>query len=205
MASTEVRVVDFQAFVKASGYQAGNGWQRPGFRQDESHPVVNVSWADAEAFCQWLTKKESGEGLLNGHVYRLPTDLEWSGAVGLKGESGDTPLARDGQVKDVYPWGKSWPPAIGAGNYAENVTYDDWGKTAPVASFRPNSFGIYDLGGNVWEWCADWGDSSQKNRVLRGGSWYGYSANALQASYRRYLPPAERKDDQGFRVVVAKP
>ncbi len=204
IAATEVRVGDFRAFVKATGYQAGNGWQRPRFRQDDSHPVVNVSWADAEAFCKWLTEKEGGEELLGGHVYRLPTDLEWSGVVGLTGETGSTPLARDGKVDGVFPWGKEWPPSIGAGNYAGNVTYDDFDNTAPVASFRPNQYGIYDLGGNVWEWCADWGDSSQKNRVLRGGSWYGYSAGSLQASYRRYLAPNERKDDQGFRVVLAK-
>ncbi len=204
VAAIECRVGDYRAFVKASRHDAGNGWERPGFDQDDSHPVVNVSWADAEAFCKWLTAKETGEQLLDGYVYRLPTDLEWSGLVGLSGESGSSPLARDGKVKDVFPWGNEWPPAIGVGNYAENVSYDDWSNTAPVGSFRPNNYGVYDLGGNVWEWCDDWGDSSQKNRVLRGGSWYGYSANALQASYRRYLEPTERKNDQGFRVVLAK-
>ena len=204
VAAIECRVADFRAFVKATQHNAGRGWERPGFNQDNSHPVVNVSWADAEAFCKWLTAKETGEQLLEGFEYRLPTDQEWSQFVGLSGEAGSTPLARDSKVKGVYPWGKVWPPSIGSGNYAENITYDDWSNTAPVGSFRPNQYGIYDLGGNVWEWCADWGDSSQKNRVLRGGSWYGYNAGALLASYRRYLSPAERKDDQGFRVVLAR-
>jgi formylglycine-generating enzyme required for sulfatase activity len=130
--------------------------------------------------------------------------LEWSQAAGLTGEAGATPVARDGKVKGVYPWGKEWPPGIGAGNYAANVTYDDWEKTAPVGSFRPNKQGVYDLGGNVWEWCADSGDSSGKNRVLRGGSWSGYNTRSLLASYRRYLPPAERKNESGFRIVLAK-
>lgn len=204
VAATECRVGDYRAFVKATNHDGGKGWERPGFTQDDSHPVVNVSWSDAQAFCKWLTEREEKQEILNGYVYRLPTDLEWSLAAGLTGETGATPAARDGKIKGVYPWGKEWPPAIGVGNYSENLTYDDWEKTAPVASFRPNRHGVYDLGGNVWEWCVDSGDSSQENRVLRGGSWYGYNAGSLQASYRRYLPPSERKDESGFRVVLAK-
>jgi serine/threonine protein kinase/formylglycine-generating enzyme required for sulfatase activity len=204
VAATECRVSDYRAFVKATNHDGGKNWERPGFTQDDSHPVVNVSWDDAQAFCKWLTETEQRQEILNGYVYRLPTDLEWSQAAGLTGEAGATPVARDGKVKGVYPWGKEWPPGIGAGNYAANVTYDDWEKTAPVGSFRPNKQGVYDLGGNVWEWCADSGDSSGKNRVLRGGSWSGYNTGSLLASYRRYLPPAERKNESGFRIVLAK-
>jgi formylglycine-generating enzyme required for sulfatase activity len=204
VAATECRVSDYRAFVKATNHDGGKNWERPGFTQDDSHPVVNVSWDDAQAFCKWLTETEQRQEILNGYVYRLPTDLEWSQAAGLTGEAGATPVARDGKVKGVYPWGKEWPPGIGAGNYAANVTYDDWEKTAPVGSFRPNKQGVYDLGGNVWEWCADSGDSSGKNRVLRGGSWSGYNTRSLLASYRRYLPPAERKNESGFRIVLAK-
>lgn len=204
VAATECRVSDYRAFIKATNHDGGKGWERPGFAQDDSHPVVNVSWSDAQAFCKWLTEKEKSQEILDGYIYRLPTDLEWSQAAGLTGEVGATPAARDGKVKGVYPWGKEWPPAIGVGNYADNLTYDDWEKTAPVGSFRPNPQGVYDLGGNVWEWCVDSGDSSQENRVLRGGSWYGFNAGSLQASYRRYLPPTERKNESGFRIVLAR-
>jgi len=83
-------------------------WRNPGFKQDDDHPVVNVTWREAEAFCKWLTEKErKGGQLKSNELYRLPTDLEWSKAVALPAETGATPEERDMGVQDVYPWGKT--------------------------------------------------------------------------------------------------
>jgi len=230
----ETRVQDFDAFVKATGHDAtgemcslrrgkydkhGDSWKSPGFGQGPAHPVVGVSWEDAKAFCQWLTAKERREGRLNpGQSYRLPTDSEWSLAVGLTGEAGGTPKDKDVKIKDVYPWGGEWPPPNGAGNYAgEEAKNSDWfekipvivgyndgfPRTAPVGSFKPNRFGIYDISGNVWEWCEDWYDSEQKYRVLRGGCWFIGDPGVLLSSYRFGIAPGFRDVYYGFRCVLA--
>ncbi len=181
------------------------------------HPVVKVSWEDAKAFCQWLTHKERGAGLIGpNQSYRLPTDLEWSEAVGLGNETGSTPGERSGKVPDVYPWGTQWPPPRGAGNFLDQTAktkfsswkiiegYDDgYATTAPVGSFAANRFGLYDLSGNVWEWCEDWHDSEQKYRVFRGGSWVSYAPGSLLSSGRGGLHPGGRVVSLGFRVVLA--
>ncbi len=201
-AAWECRLADFEAFIKATGYDAGRGWKSPGFLQGRTHPVVNVSWADAQAFCKWLTEKERKEGLIGDRAYRLPTDLEWSQAVKLPNESGNTPLERDGGVKGFFPWGNVWPPPAGAGNYGDTISYDRFENTAPAGSFPPNAYGLHDTGGNVWEWTEDWSDNTQKARVLRGGSWLGDNPATLISSYRRYLPPADRSNDNGFRIIL---
>ena len=73
--------------------------------------MVKVNWADAVAFCKWLTDKEHDDNILESRQeYRLPTDPEWSAAVGLKNEGGATPEARDGKIRNEFPWGKQWPP-----------------------------------------------------------------------------------------------
>jgi formylglycine-generating enzyme required for sulfatase activity len=114
---------------------------------------VKVSWFDAVAFCKWLTEKEQNENLIDDReFYRLPTDAEWSMAVGLLNENGPTPEARDSKIKNEFPWGKQWPAPGDAGNYASPRRRI---ATLPVGSFKSNSVGLYDLGGNVWEWCLD--------------------------------------------------
>ncbi len=92
--------------------------------------------------------------------YRLPTDAEWNIAVGLTPERGSTPEKRM-KTLTVWPWGHYWPPQAGDGNYDPALKVDTFSGTAPVGSFRPNAFGIYDLGGNVWEWCDDWYNEAQ--------------------------------------------
>jgi len=200
----ETRVSDFDAFVKATRYDAGKGWSSPGFSQQMSHPVVNVNWRDAQEFCKWLTTKEQGEKIIGNRRYRLLTDAEWSEAVGLRGESGATPTEKDGKVKGVFPWGNTWPPAVSAGNYPDSLSYDRFEKTAPAGSFKANALGLHDLGGNAWEWCEDWSDGSQKTRVLRGGSYLMNLPAALFSSYRRHMAPEERSNDVGFRVVLSE-
>ena len=184
----------------------------------DSHPVVNVSWDDSGDFCAWLSKKE-------GKHYRLPTDAEWSLAVGL-GEtenpaSGDTPAMLSGRDPTTVPGGGRLPPnpKIVAGNYSDETKgwrpptarilpgyHDGFAITAPVMTYVPNQFGVYDLGGNVWEWCADWLDDARTLRILRGASWTDARRLLLLSSFRH---PAEHdhrlNENCGFRVVLELP
>ena len=155
-------------------------------------------------FCQWLTEKERRENLLDEtESYRLPTDQEWSEAAGLPNESGPTPEERDGRIRDQFPWGSQWPPPRGSGNYAviENGN-DGFATTAPAGSFAPNAFGIYDLGGNVWEWCFDLYKPGSRWGVLRGGSWANSRRGELLTSYRNVVDRGERDVIYGFRCVL---
>lgn len=146
----ETRVQDYAAYAAANAGVDGS-WKRPRFKQTDTHPVMRVSWKDANAFCAWLTRKERAAGKITAsQSYRLPTDAEWSVAVGLGRESGNTPEAKDKGVKGEYPWGKEWPPPKGAGNYDERLNVDNYEFTSPVGSFAANAQGLHDLGGNVW-------------------------------------------------------
>ena len=214
----ETRVKDYQAFCDATG----RSWEKPSFQQTADHPAVNVSWEDAMAFCEWLSKKE-------GKTYRLPTDLEWSCAVGIgdREDAAATPKSKDMEIDKVFPWGEQWPPPNEAGNYCgqecktpaalaalKAAGYDpskwpviegfDDGNvfTAAVGSFRPNGLGIYDLGGNVWEWCQDEYEPGSASRVLRGGSWDLSGRDYLLSSNRGDFDPDGRRVDVGFRAVV---
>jgi len=212
----ETRVQDYDAYCAATGRRR----EIPDFAQTPSHPVVKVNWSDAIAFCKWLTNKERDENVLEGRqTYRLPTDAEWSAAVGLRNEGGNTPEARDGKIRNEFPWGKTWPPPGGAGNYADKAAKgarggvidnysDGFAQTAPAGSFKPNALGVYDLGGNVWEWCAEGykGDSGAAGRdwgVLRGGSWATSNRSEMQSSYRNVVDRNERDVIYGFRCVLA--
>jgi formylglycine-generating enzyme required for sulfatase activity len=154
-------------------------------------------------------------------VYRLPKDEEWSTAVGLKNEVGNTPEDKDSKIR-LYPWDipqkRDGPPPSGAGNYCGEESrignepkdrlvikgYNDgYPRTSPVASFSANQFGLYDMGGNVWQWCEDWYNAQAQSRVLRGASWVDFFPDYLLASYRRGSTPDYRDDSVGFRCVVA--
>ena len=214
----ETRVKDYQAFCDATGRSS---WE-PRFRQTADHPAVNVSWEDAKAFCEWLSEKE-------GKSYRLPTDYEWSCAVGIGDQenAGATPKSKDMRITDVFPWGKQWPPPNDAGNYfgeecktaaglaelkAAGYDVSSWpviegfndGKvfTAAAGGFRPNGLGLYDLGGNVWEWCQDEYEPGSASRVSRGGSWDGSYGDGMLSSDRVSGGPSGRHGDVGFRVVA---
>ncbi len=207
----ETRVKDYAAYAKANE-GVYEGWKKPSnlgtsFTQEDTHPVVMVIWEDAQAFCEWLTKKELAEGKIKvGQKYRLPTDAEWSVAVGLGKELGDTPEAKDGGIKDVYPWGKEWPPPKGAGNYGESLKVDNFDYTSPVGSFAANKLGLYDMGGNVSEWCEDkysLNKANQHVRVLRGASWFYVAGPDDHLSSTRFWAFATRVDlNAGFRCVL---
>ena len=155
------------------------------------YPMYYVSWEEAQAFCQELSR-------MTGRTYCLPTEAQWEYA------------ARGGKNNDGTKYSGSWSidaVAWYGGNSGSG--------THPVKNKRANSLGLYDMSGNVWEWCADWygssynvndtnnptGPSSGSSRVFRGGSWV-YSARYCRVSLRRHFSPGGRYYDGGFRVVV---
>lgn len=194
----ETRVKDYEVFANATKREI----RRPDFSQDPEHPVVNVTWEDAMAFCNWLTAQERRSGFLsNKKRYRLPTDAEWSLSAGMGEETGKTPEARvKGSV--VWPWGMGWPPRPGAGNYAPELTTDTSESTSKVGSFSPNRFGLFDLGGNVWEWCDDWYNEAHVTKVLRGASFHDSHPKDLLTAYRFSGTVHLSNDDIGFRIVL---
>jgi formylglycine-generating enzyme required for sulfatase activity len=163
------------------------------FRQDDSHPVVMVNFQDAEDYVQWLSRK-------TGKRYRLPSEAEWEY------------FARAGSTT-AYPWGDS----IGVRNAtcADCGSHWDNYSTAPVGSFKPNAFGLYDVVGNVWQWAADcyhpdyqgapldgsaWLKGGCELRPVRGGAW-NESSEDSRLSTRRGVFPQARNYDIGIRVV----
>ena len=189
----ETRVRDYVAFTRATS----RGRENPGFPQEETHPVVKVSWEEAKAFCEWLCRKEKGL------TYRLPTDHEWSCAVGIGDqESPDaTPESKDGSVAG-YPWGLQYPPPGGAGNYDPRFGVDAYAETSPAGGFPPNRFGVHDIGGNVWEWCEDWYNGQRDFRVVRGGAFFFNIERGMRSSCREPGLPGSRSHDTGFRCVL---
>lgn len=217
----ETRVRDYDGFIRESGHPPP---QEPGFFQGPNHPAVNVSRGDAMAFCEWLTRRERGDGRIAlSHEYRLPTDREWSEMVGLPRESGASPSSRDARREPVFPWGPLWPDenAAAVANFADALAalapgiplertipgYDDgFSHTAPVGSYPPNAAGFYDLSGNVLEWVLDdyTPSASDPLGVLRGGGWNTFHTHNLHSGSRTPAPPDRADVMYGFRVVLAK-
>lgn len=192
----ETRVQDFAAFAAATN----RNWKNTG---EALHPAKNISRDEADAFCVWLTASERAAGRIAPEQrYRLPTDAEWSTAAGLK-EGPGTPQEKDMKTKGVYPWGRHWPAPREAGNYSPELNVDRYPGTAPVGSFPPNRSGLYDMGGNVWEWVSDPWDRDKKSGILRGASFHIHDPVVLLSSYRLLAP--DLRYTSGFRVVLTLP
>ncbi len=189
MARFPVTRGEYAVFCQKTGHEKGGKWQNPGFHQDDRHPVVNVSHEDAIAYIAWLNTRTNGG-------YRLPSEAEWEYA------------ARAGK-----PTARFWGDSVdGAADYAHSGT----SRTAPVDERQPNGFGLHDMLGNVWEWCADpWHQNYEQaptdgsvwtttgsavRQVLRGGSWHG-SPWGIRAGIRNYDDVGGRHDIVGFRLA----
>jgi formylglycine-generating enzyme len=165
------------------------------------HPVVHVSWRDADAFCQWAGT-------------RLPTEAEWEYA------------ARGGLDRAVFPWGDELEPGgehrmnVFQGTFpSDNTAGDGFAGTAPVDAFPPNGFGLYNMTGNVWEWCADWydvssyresppsdprGPDSGSHRIMRGGSYLCHASycRRYRVAARSGNGPDSSTGNLGFRCAI---
>ena len=223
----ETRVQDYQGFAKDKDL----AWD-PVAGQTGDHPAVNVFWTEARQFCAWLTAKERQAGTISAaQTYRLPTDLEWSAAVGMSPEKGKDPAERSktaqyGGGPAARPWTVPWnaedgftadqPPKAEAGNYHASVGVDKFTNTSPVRSFKPNRFGLYDMGGNAWEWCEDEFTKGGGTYVMRGGSWKTELEKPVRDTFTRTIiapaifkmlsgyrfPGAIALPDTGFRIVL---
>jgi len=184
----EVTNEQYRKFVEATGYAAPSCWNDSNLNEPKQ-PVIDITWDDAVAYCQW-----AGE--------RLPTEAEWEKS------------AKGGLVGKLYTYGDEI--THDKANYFGAEGKDTWSKPAPVGSFEPNGYGLYDMAGNVWEWCADWysdsyyaqspkdnpkGPDSGYARVLRGGAW-NVAAEYLYVA-KRYSrnPQTKYYKDNGFRCV----
>jgi sulfatase modifying factor 1 len=212
----EVTFEEYETFCKETGWRLPVD---PDFKYERTFndkmygaqlPVVMVTRNDAEEFCRWISKK-------TGRNYRLPTEAEW--------EKG----ARGGLENKLYPWGNEEPDDSGIyrANYGPGFGHNEWKKdgyeyTAPVGSYPPNGYGLYDMAGNVWEWVSDWFDdnyysiSPYKNPrgpaepavgldagargILRGGC-YSSSADHLRCAKRYGLFPKGESSLMGFRIA----
>ena len=194
---------DYQAFVEVNpSYNAGTDWKSPGFTQTEDHPVVGVSWDDAHAFCDWLTKKEQSEGkLASNQQYRLPTDVEWKKAVGWNEISDGKPEYHIGHEIGVGPWDIQSLPLLGPGSP----------HTSPVGSFAANRNGLYDMADNVWEWSEDkWSEDKITKKdhdgnddgLVHRASWSKRDPEFLNKSITFGQGLSDRSNRNGFRVVV---
>ncbi len=220
----EVTNAEFRLFdVQHSSGSVGNR-----SLENDSQPVVNVSWDDAARYVNWLSKKdgltpfyreENGKMVSaagKGKGYRLPTEAEWAFVSRMAGR----------QDPARYPWQGSFPPVKNSGNFADESALhllpliidgytDSYPATAPTGSFGPNPVGLFDIGGNAAEWCHDYyavytgmisqakvdpmGPETGSHHLVRGSSWRDAGITELRLSYRRYS--REPASDIGFRIV----
>jgi formylglycine-generating enzyme required for sulfatase activity/serine/threonine protein kinase len=216
----ETRRKDYEAFAKAApGPGPGTAWRTANFQgiptgAEAEHPVSAVNRDEARLFCAWLSGKE-------GKTYRLPTDHEWSVAVGLgeveRNDPNLTPQMKGTVGRVEFPYGDHFPPQDPerAGNYGDLAVHRQWPErpyikgyddgyatSAPVMSYPPNPFGLHDMGGNVWEWVEDWLNMLQDMHVIRGGSWIDDYADACYSAKRFSVRGEVNQYNHGFRVVL---
>lgn len=190
IARTETTVAQWKLFCMRTGRSMPNA---PWFGFKDDHPMVNISWDDAVAYCYWLSETVNKK-------FRLPSEAEWEYAA-RGGGKGNARLYSGNNVPDSVAW---------YGHHSDG--------TMKVATKPPNTLGLYDMSGNVWEWCADWydegyydttarlnpsGPSQGRFKTLRGGAW-DIGARNTRNAYRNPLSPTSRNHNKGFRVAYSK-
>jgi len=189
LAATQVTNAEYERFLRARSMGPPPLWQDPNFNRPDQ-PVVAVSWHEAAQYCEWLSVETRRH-------FRLPTEGEWERA------------ARGILEQRNFPWGDGPPQSLP--DYAKR-----WQTgPEPVARYTPNTFGLYDIGDNVHEWCNDWydpgyyavspernppGPESGKRKASRGGSWRHF-IKVARCSARSSIPPEFQYSDYGFRVA----
>ncbi len=227
MGATHVTVDQFAAFIQDSGYRTraeedgwssvlddsgvhkanGISWRNPGFAQKGDHPVVHMTWADAKAMCEWLSGRQ-------GKACHLPTEAQWEYACRAGTQTADC-------------WGDNPDDGNGWCNAADQTLRnklasagicfrwsDGFVYTSPAATFKPNPWGLDDMPGNAWQWCADWmgdypagsvtdptGPAIGTKRILRGGGW-SFGPVECRSAYRHDAAPSFRMSTFGFRVCM---
>lgn len=192
LAAFQTTNAQYARFLEAMGHAPPSLWKDPDFNHPEQ-PVVAVSWFEADAYCRWLSE-------LKQQKFRLPTEAEWERA------------ARGGVEGELYPWGNCPPDNLP--NYANR-----WKSgPEPVGLHAPNAYGLFNLGDNVHEWCADWydasyysvspernpqGPSSSPRRASRGGSWR-HHIKVTRTAARSSIPSQLKYADYGFRVAATQ-
>ncbi len=191
LGACQVRHAEYAEFLRATGAAPPPYWNDPHFKGPDQ-PVVAVSWFEAEAYCRWMAAT-------TGRPIRLPTEAEWERA------------ARGGLEGQLYPWGDEPPQS--RPDYASRWTEGP----EPVATQSPNVFGLFDIGENVHEWCADWydahyyesslarnptGPSQGQRRASRGGSWR-HHVKISRCAARSSIPPEFQYADYGFRIACS--
>lgn len=192
-------------FVQSASYT----WRSPSFSQESDHPVVNVSWDDAVAFCGWLAKRE-------GKPYRLPTEAEWEHACRAGQRSRYATGEDDDGLEGYANVGEQSLRAVYSTATEAAYWNDGYAFTAPTGSSRPNAWGLYDLHGNVREWCADGGrvygrgritdpvgPNKTAERAARGGSWRN-QPRLCRSAARVSLDRASCLPNVGFRVALSE-
>ena len=225
----ETRHRDYVEYCRATGARRpGRVDEGSGGNKGGTLPVTLIDRAEARAFCEWLTERERNAGLIGAKDrYRLPTDEEWSRAVGLPPERGATPAERNGRIRGVYPWGYDWPPPANADNLADpNAArkasldqviagyVDNFPNLASVTALPVNKDGLSGIAGNVSEWvdtdyepaaAVQEGEAPKSPQAtVRGGNWRSATPDELQSSTRQSVLPEMRRNTIGFRVVLSR-
>ncbi|MBN1150021.1 SUMF1/EgtB/PvdO family nonheme iron enzyme [candidate division WOR-3 bacterium] len=212
----EVRNVEYRQFCDLNSYQypydPGFSGMANYFDSFPDYPVLMISWYDAARYCNWLSSVEGFDPQYDTVTwecrftggYRLPTEAEWEYS------------ARGGLARNYYPWGDEQPQSMC--NWSGDALYP---YTSPVVSFEPNGYGLYNMSGNVWEWCNDYygseyysnspsqdpkGPGSGSYKVIRGGSWEDDEEN-IRCAKRGPSDPSFsdvliKTNTLGFRIVL---
>jgi formylglycine-generating enzyme required for sulfatase activity len=234
----EVSHGEFSAFIRGTGYRteaelsigckSWNGkemaydknrnWRTPGFSQADDHPVVCITWNDAQSYVDWLNKQVPK---ISAHKkFRLLTESEWEYSARAKQGNNRFPWGEDPNYSSVCLWGNSSDKTLEK-EVPKNSQWlfascsDTYAFTAPGTAFAPNAFGLNNLHGNVWEWVQDrwhlnyigapddgtaWESGPLEQRVLRGGSW-NFSPKNIRSADRIALDPSSSWSNIGFRVA----